>query len=125
MQPPVPELPWSAVSRLLAPHPRIHHPDTQSMIPSTELFVPVADVHCMQLEEKTVLFAAHSGARVTLSETGHEVWSLLQGPRRTVDRLVMAVARRSSGQALTTVPDLVREELDQFVSHGFVRRIAD
>jgi hypothetical protein len=113
------------VRRLLAQPLPVHPSTTPPMLRSAEFFVPVADVHCMQIEENTVLFAARSGRRVTLSETGHEVWSLLQGSRRTVDRLVMAVARRSSGQALTTIPDRVREELDQFVSHGFVRRVAD
>jgi hypothetical protein len=37
----------------------------------------------------------------------------------------MAMARRSSGQALAQVPDRVIEELDAFILNGFVRRVAD
>jgi hypothetical protein len=90
-----------------------------------EYYVPAADVHCVQHEHTTVLSAPHLDQHRTLTPTGQEVWSLLQGSRRTVDRLVMAMARRSSGQALAQVPDRVIEELDAFVSQGFVRRIAD
>jgi len=92
---------------------------------SAEYFVPVSDVHCIQREHDVVLSAPHRNQSHTLSPTGEEVWTLLQGSRRTVDRLVMAMARRSSGQALTQIPDRVIEELDAFVSQGFVRRIAD
>jgi hypothetical protein len=89
-----------------------------------EYFVPVADVQCIRSDEETVLAGASSDEHITLTETGRDVWMLLQGKRRTIDRLVMALARRSSGQALALIPDLVREELDLFVSRGFVRRIA-
>ena len=92
---------------------------------SAEYFVPVSDVHCIQRENDVVLSAPRTNQHRTLSETGEEVWTLLQGSRRTVDRLVMAMARRSSGQALAQVPDRVIQELDAFVSAGFVRRIAD
>jgi coenzyme PQQ synthesis protein D (PqqD) len=88
-------------------------------------YVPAADVRCIQLDDATVLSAPHLDQDRTLSATGAEVWTLLQGSRRTVDRLVMAMARRSSGQALAQIPDRVIEELDAFVSQGFVRRIAD
>jgi hypothetical protein len=96
-----------------------------TMIRAAEYFVPASDVHCIQREHDIVLSAPKSNQHLTLSPTGHEVWALLQGSRRTVDRLVMAMARRSSGQALAQVPDRVIEELDSFVSRGFVRRIAD
>jgi hypothetical protein len=92
---------------------------------SAEYFVPVSDVHCIQREHDMVLSAPRTNQHRTLTPTGEEVWALLQGSRRTVDRLVMAMARRSSGQALAQVPDRVIEELDAFVSQGFVRRIAD
>jgi len=92
---------------------------------SAEYFVPVSDVHCIQREHDVVLSAPRTNQSRTLTPTGEEVWTLLQGSRRTVDRLVMAMARRSSGQALAQVPDRVIEELDAFVSQGFVRRIAD
>ena len=91
---------------------------------TSEYFVPVSDVQCIRCDEEIVLAGASGDQRFTLTETGREVWTLLQGRRRTIDRLVMALARRSSGQALALIPDLVREELDHFVSRGFVRRIA-
>jgi hypothetical protein len=94
------------------------------MLRTAEYFVPVADVTCFRSDEETVLSAASGRERVTLTETGRGVWALLQGRRRTVDRLVMALARQRSGQALALIPDLVREELDHFVSRGFVRRVA-
>ena len=100
-------------------------PETnQSMLRPAEYFVPVADVQCLRTDEETVLSAASGPERVTLTETGREVWALLQGSRRTVDRLVIAMARQSSGQALALIPDVVRAELDGFVSRGFVRRVA-
>lgn len=92
---------------------------------AAEYFVPMSDVHCIQREHDKVLSSPGTNQHRPLSETGEEVWALLQGSRRTVDRLVMAMARRSSGQALAQVPDRVIEELDGFVSQGFVRRIAD
>ena len=49
---------------------------------------------------------------------------MLHAERRTMDRLVMALARRSTGQALAQVPDLVQAELDAFVRRGFVERVA-
>ena len=95
------------------------------MIRAAEYYVPASDVHCIQREHDVVLCAPKSNQHRTLTPTGQEVWALLQGGRRTVDRLVMAMARRTPGQALAQVPDRVIEELDGFVSQGFVRRIAD
>jgi hypothetical protein len=90
---------------------------------AAKYYVPVCDVQCLSVDDATVLSAANSDERYTLSETGKEVWSLLQSRPRTVDRLVMTLARRSSGQALASVPDLVVEELDRFITQGFVRRV--
>ena len=59
-----------------------------------------------------MLTAPGSGESLSLSTTGEAVWAMLQAERRTVDRLVMALARRSTGQALAQVPDLVRAELE-------------
>ena len=67
-----------------------------------------------------MLTAPGTGERLSLSPTGEAVWTMLQAERRTVDRLVMALARRSTGQALAQVPDLVRAELEAFVRRGFV-----
>lgn len=92
---------------------------------AAEYYVPVSNVHFIQREHDVVLASPSSNQHRTLTPTGQEVWELLQGSRRTVDRLVMAVARRNPGQALAQVPDRVIEELDGFVSQGFVRRIAD
>ncbi|MEO8564430.1 MAG: PqqD family peptide modification chaperone [bacterium] len=92
---------------------------------AAEYYVPMSDVHCIQREHDKVLSSPGTNQHRPLSATGEEVWALLQGSRRTVDRLVMAMARRSSGQALAQVPDRVIEELDGFVSQGFVRRVAD
>ena len=94
------------------------------MQPSSEFYVPVANVVTAIVDQTTVLTIADGDEGCTLTETGEEVWSLLQQRSRTVDRLVMALARRSSGQALALVPDRVREELDRFISHGLVRRVA-
>jgi len=49
---------------------------------------------------------------------------MLQEERRTVDHLVMGLARRSSGYELAQLPDQVLAELDSFVRHGFVERVA-
>jgi hypothetical protein len=95
------------------------------MLRAPDRYVPIATVHTARYDDVTVLTATLTGERCTLSATGEEVWALLQSERRTVDRLVMALARRSSGQALAKVPDLVREQLDSFVSHGFVQRVVD
>ena len=95
------------------------------MMRAAEYYVPVSDVHCIQREHDIVLSAPKSNQHRTLSPTGQEVWELLQGSRRTIARLVIAMARRSEGQALAQVPDRVIEELDGFVSQGFVRRVAD
>lgn len=94
------------------------------MQPSAEYFVPVSDVRCVRVERTTVLSAANSDQRHTLTEMGAEMWTLLQGRGRTVDRLVIALARRSSGQALASIPDHVVEELNRFISQGLVRRVA-
>lgn len=90
---------------------------------SSERYVPAATVECTRLADVTVLTATHTGERWTLSPVASEVWEMLQRERRTVDRLVMGLARRSSGQALAQVPDQVRAELDVFVRRGFVERV--
>jgi hypothetical protein len=92
---------------------------------ASDYYVPASDVRCVRRGNATVLSSPNGNAPCTLSPTGEEVWTLLQGSRRTVDRLVMAMARRSSGQALALVPDRVIEELDAFIVNGFVRRVAD
>ena len=92
---------------------------------ASDRYVPLASVHAVRHDDVTVLTATHTGERCTLSPTGEEVWALLHAERRTIDRLVIALARRSSGQALAKVPDLVREQLDTLVSRGFVTRVAD
>jgi len=94
------------------------------MLPSTTRYVPTASVECTRLQGATVLSAPATGERLSLSATGEAVWTLLQAERRTVDRLVMALARRSSGQALAQVPDLVRAELESFVRCGFVELVS-
>jgi len=50
---------------------------------------------------------------------------MLNEERSTVDRLVMGLARRSSGYELAQLPDQVFAELDSFVRRGFVERVAD
>ena len=94
------------------------------MLPSTARYVPAASVECTRLDHTTVLTAPATGERLSLSPTGEAVWTMLQAERRTMDRLVMALARRSTGQALAQVPDLVQAELDVFVRRGFVERVA-
>jgi hypothetical protein len=94
------------------------------MLPSTARYVPATSVQCTRLRDVTVLTAPGTGESLSLSTTGEAVWTMLQTERRTVDRLVMAIARRSSGQALVQVPDLVQAELDAFVRRGFVERVA-
>jgi hypothetical protein len=94
------------------------------MLPSTTRYVPATSVQCTHLRDAMVLTASDTGETLSLSSTGEAVWTMLQGQRRTVDRLVMAIARRSSGQALAQVPDLVQAELDSFVRRGFVQRVA-
>jgi len=93
------------------------------MLPSTVRYVPAASIECTRLGDATVLSATRTGERMSLSTTGEAVWTMLQAERRTVDRLVMALARRSSGQALAQVPDLVHAELESFVRRGFVERV--
>ena len=94
------------------------------MLPSTARYVPAPSVECTRDEQATVLTAPGTGESLSLSTTGEAVWTMLQAERRTVDRLVMALARRSTGQALAQVPDLVQAELDAFVRRGFVERVA-
>jgi Coenzyme PQQ synthesis protein D (PqqD) len=94
-----------------------------TMLPSTARYLPAASVECTRLHGATVLTAPGTGESLSLSATGEAVWTLLQTERRTVDRLVMALARRSSGQALAQVPDLVHAELESFVRRGFVERV--
>jgi hypothetical protein len=93
------------------------------MQPSAEYFVPVSDVRAERVDDSTVLSAAGSDQGYTLSDAGEQVWAMLQERGRTVDRLVMALARRSSGQALAAIPDHVVAELDDFISRGLVRRV--
>jgi hypothetical protein len=96
-----------------------------TMLPSSERYVPAESVECTQLDDATVLTATSTGEQLALTPTGAEVWTMLQAERRTVDRLVMGLARRSSGHALALVPDQVRAELDSFVERGFVERVVD
>jgi hypothetical protein len=91
----------------------------------SERYVPSESVRCTRFDDTTVLTAMHTGESLSLTPTGEEVWTLLQAQRRTVDRLVMGLARRSSGYALAEVPDRVLAELDSFVRFGFVQRVAD
>ena len=95
------------------------------MLKAPDRFVPSASVLEARHDDVTVLTSAETGERHALSSAGEEVWSLLNAQRQTVDRIVMAVARRSGGQALIEVPDLVREQLDSLVERGFVQRVAD
>jgi len=95
------------------------------MFRSSERYVPAAFVECTRFDDATVLTATSTGERLSLSATGAEVWTMLQAKRRTVDRLVMGLARLSSRHALAEVPDRVRAELDSFVRRGFVERVAD
>jgi hypothetical protein len=93
------------------------------MLRSADRYIPASSVLQMRQGDATVLTSTRTGERHTLSRMGEEVWALLQRERQTVDRLVMALARQSSGQALAEVPDLVREQLDSFVQRGFVERV--
>jgi phage baseplate assembly protein gpV len=93
------------------------------MQPSAEYFVPVSNVRSVRVADSTVLSAAGSDQGYTLSEAGEQVWAMLQERGRTVDRLVIALARRSSGQALAAIPDHVVAELDDFITRGLVERI--
>ena len=93
------------------------------MLRSTDRYVPAASALQVRHDNVTVLTSARTGERHTLSSTGEEVWTLLNSERQTMDRLVIALARRSSGYALAEVPDLVREQLDSFVQHGLVERV--
>ena len=94
------------------------------MIRPSVRFVPDAAVSAHRHEDVTVLTSARTGERHVLSDTGVEIWSLLQAERHTLDRLVMALARRSTGHGLADIPDTVREQLDKLVSRGLVERIA-
>ena len=95
------------------------------MLPSTARYIPAASVECIRLHDATAVLTSYdTGESLSLSTTGEAVWTMLQAERRTVDRLVMALARRSSGQALAQVPDLVQAELDSFIRRGFVQRVA-
>jgi coenzyme PQQ synthesis protein D (PqqD) len=95
------------------------------MFPNSDRYVPAPSVQCIRIENTAVLTATDTGERLSLTPTGEDVWTMLQAERHTVDRLVMALARRSSGQALELVPDRVRAELDSFVQRGFVERVAE
>jgi hypothetical protein len=90
---------------------------------SSERYVPAPSVECTRHEHATVLTASDTGESLALTATGEEVWTMLQAERQTVDRLVMGLARRSSGYALAEVPDQVLAELDSFVQRGFVERV--
>ncbi|HTK49270.1 MAG TPA: hypothetical protein VL328_14935 [Gemmatimonadaceae bacterium] len=95
------------------------------MLRSIESYVPSDSVEVTRHGGVTVLAAAHTGERWPLTPAGEEVWTLLQSERRTVDRLVIAMARRSGEYALPDLPDLVRAELNHFVERGFVQRVAE
>jgi hypothetical protein len=95
------------------------------MVRSSERYVPAATVECTRLEHATVLTAPDTGESLSLTPTGAEVWTMLQAERRTVDRLVMGLARRSPGHALAQVPDQLFAELDSLVQRGFVERVAN
>lgn len=95
------------------------------MFRSSERFVPAPSVECTRLEHATVLTALDTGESLSLTPTGEEVWTMLQAERRTVDHLVMGLARRSSGYELAELPDQVFAELDAFVQRGFVERVSD
>lgn len=95
------------------------------MLPVRDQFIPAADVRSARLDESTVLMTADADVRCTLSPTGEEIWTLLQEKRaRTLDRLVMAMARRQTGQALALVPDTVVSVLDDLIERGLVHRVA-
>jgi hypothetical protein len=91
---------------------------------SADRYVPDATVRQVRQDDVTVLTSSRTGERHALSRTEEEVWTLLQRERQTVDRLVMALARQSSGYALAEVPDVVREQLDTLVLRGLVDRVA-
>jgi hypothetical protein len=91
---------------------------------SADRYVPDATVRQVRQDDVTVLTSSRTGERHALSRTEEEVWTLLQRERQTVDRLVMALARQSSGYALAEVPDVVREQLDALVLRGLVDRVA-
>lgn len=113
-------LPWLC----RRPTRRHNRPLTRApMLRSADRYVPAAFVERTCLDHRTVLTATQTGEQLALTPTGERVWTMLHAERRTVDRLVVALARQSSGQALVEVPDLVRGELDSFVSRGFVERV--
>jgi hypothetical protein len=93
------------------------------MLPPADRYVPAASVHEARKDDVTVLTSTRTGEHHSLSESEEEVWALLRADRQTVDRLVIALARRSSGQALALVPDVVREQLDSLVRQGLVERV--
>jgi hypothetical protein len=95
------------------------------MLRSIESYVPADSVMVTRQGDVTVLAASHAGEPCPLSPAGEEVWALLQSERRTVDLLVISMARRSGGHELPEIPDLVRAELDHFVERGFVQRVAE
>ena len=94
------------------------------MLPPSDRYVPDASVHAARRDDVTVLTSARTGECHILSGSAEEVWALLRSEGQTVDRLVMKLARRSSGQALAEVPDMVHEQLDRLVRRGLVERIA-
>ena len=93
------------------------------MLPPADRYVPDVSVHEARLDDVTVLTSARTGERHILSGGAGEVWALLRAERQTVDRLVVALARRSSGQALAEVPDVVCEHLETLVRQGLVERV--
>ena len=90
---------------------------------SSERYIPASTVERTRLDHATILTASDTGESLALSATGEEVWTMLQEQRRTVDRLVMGLARRSSGYELAALPDQILAELDSFVQRGFVERV--
>ena len=93
------------------------------MLPPADRYVPDVSVREDRHDDVTVLTSARTGERHTLSRGAEEVWALLRAERQTVDRLVMALARRCSGQALADVPDVVHEQLDTLMRQGLVQRV--
>jgi hypothetical protein len=95
------------------------------MVRAPERFIPAPSVRQVHHDDGTVLTSSRTGERHALTPAAAEVWALLQAERQTVDRLVIALARRSAGQNLAEVPDVVREQLDTLVQRGLVERVVE
>jgi hypothetical protein len=95
------------------------------MVRAPERFIPAPSVRQASHDDATVLTSSHTGERHALTPEAAEVWALLHAERQTVDRLVIALARRSDGRNLADVPDVVREQLDTLVERGLVERVVE